>query len=403
MIKQNWKISEEEKSRIIDLHESSTKKLYLGKLINEQQKEAASIVGKTDASRMSHAGLAKFGLPDGAKHENYYYFTDGAKILNMAKSDDESKYLSIFQPSNEYNEDKKMYMDYVQFGDDDTNSLEGSGSKVFQLNDGNVFATHNGLLALFRVIQGLHKNQIFYKVPVTIQFGTHTGEEADKRSERGFETIKLNAGDITKLAPVVRGLQQQIALLAVKDYKKTTLYPDFNIAKNDLIAGINNILKNDIMGVGKFIPIGKKDEVIKNLIPKGFITTLKTDLNTPFSKLVQISSLDDITYPEGLYGMESKRQVNPEKLKQVAGVGKSYQDALYKEYKESYIHNLKLFVENYVPNNKDFVDGIIPTIDVPIIDLGYEFNKLFTSTFGPGTPTRPTEYKTDSQKSKVGG
>jgi hypothetical protein len=400
MIKQTWNVSREEKNRILNLHETATKNLYIKSPVNEQ-KNVGIVVGKTDASKVSHAALSKFGLPSGAEHENYYYYTDVSKIFDMAKSDDKSKYLSIFQPSNAYDENKKAYMDYVQFGDDDTNSLSDSGSKVFKVSGGNVFATHNGLLALMRVIEGLHTNQIFYTVPIKIQFGEHTGKEAEEKSERGFDAIKLNVEAIENHSSSVRGIQSHTSLLPVKDYKNTTLYPTFNLPKENVISIVKNMLLNRIIGVGTFLPEDKKDDVLKNLTPKGYITTIKTDIDTAFSKLIQLASLEDFTYPGG-YRDENKGTVNPDKLNKVSEIGKSYQDALFKEYRESYINNLKLFVDNYVPNNTELINQLVSKIYVPIIPLGVEFERLFNAKFGGGYQTKQPEYKTDTKKSDVG-
>ncbi len=62
-------------------------KLIIDRLISEQKNpeiRVKTVYGGTDANRISHTYLSKaYGLPDGAKHENYYYSANIEDVIAM--------------------------------------------------------------------------------------------------------------------------------------------------------------------------------------------------------------------------------------------------------------------------------------------------------------------------------
>jgi len=140
-------ISESEKQEILKLYG----------VISEQQ----SIVyeASTDKTPMynfpkknlNSSNQKNGGLPGDAKMENYLFQTTLGDIKKRAVGE-QSQFFAGFKPTT----DQKKYVDYLSIGNV---VLQGGGKKEFDLTDPKavVIASHNGLLALFRIMDAMKR------------------------------------------------------------------------------------------------------------------------------------------------------------------------------------------------------------------------------------------------------
>jgi hypothetical protein len=96
------------------------------------------------------------GLPGDPKMECYLFQTTLADIKKRAMGE-QSQYFEGFKPTTQQAcSDKKELVDYLRIGD---TVLQGGGTKEFDLTDPNavVVASHNGLLALLRIMDAIKR------------------------------------------------------------------------------------------------------------------------------------------------------------------------------------------------------------------------------------------------------
>jgi hypothetical protein len=355
MIKQDWNISGEEKSRILNLHESATKNLY----INEQGR-VSETTGTTDKNTVSHARLtAKFGLPDGAKYENFYYIANISDVIAMSQSKENiPKYLSIFKPQAAYNEDKTKYLDYINVNKD---VLQGTGSKVFKFTSGTVIAAHNGLLALARAMDMMNGGG----GPLTIIFG---GVPTVKTSRSSIGK-NFNANRVFNLNSTMVGIADNITALAITP----AILPQTGNVYNDsdrqgLLRGLRESVGIIAAGIGIFINGNEFAQVVKDLTPKGFSTKLNFDFNGLTKELDEIGvGLSQSLPDQKGMGQNEFKQRYGFKLDKLAKIDAKYRGPLLSAFKENYTNNLILFINEYLPESKNDLLARLPEIQKSVM------------------------------------
>ena len=333
----------------IVLSEQQIKKV-IDTILNEQQ--ASEFKGGTDAQKITHALLTKnFGLPDGGNHENYYYGANVTDVIKASESGNRAQYLSVFKPFNKYNEDPKGYMDSIYVNNE---SLRDSGSKSFRFVSGQVFGTHNGLLSLTRAMDQMGGRGGV----LTISFGSSTSGKAAE-SERMSAGVKFDSNRALNQTSIINSLENYLVFLSIhKNFKDKGLFIGVRkeMSNDELIAFIQKMLGFMSVGAYGFMDWSKKDEIIKNLTPKGFITNLDFDV-TPFAqKLISLQNMPDFLPDNntGQYTVYSKPKQN-----QLNTIGDSFEENLLNQIKSIYMKNFQIYVENYLPNS---ASQIIPMI-----------------------------------------
>lgn len=348
-------LSEEQIKKVIDV------------LISEQQ--ASEFAGGTDAQKVTHALLSKnFGLPDGAKNETTYYGANVADVINMSGTGERSKYLSVFKPANKYSEDPKSYYDSILINGE---KLENSGSKTFNFVKGNVYATHNGLLALTRAMDHMGGRGGI----LTISFGKNTTGK-DAQTERIGGGVKFDSNRAMNQSPIIGTLEEMLVSLAVSpEFRKLGA---FVAVKNDTtneetITNLPNIIRNIGMGVYGFMDVSKKDEIIKNLTPKGFITNVDVNINNIVQKLTPLQKVEDKEWGDsGGY-----TEYNQNKRNQLNTIGSSFEPNLIETLKSTYMKNFQIYVENYLPNSAPQLIPMIKNVKFNYDGLGGEHYSIF--------------------------
>ena len=340
----------------IILLENQIKKLITKMVINEQQQQASEFGGGTDAQRITHALLTKnFSLPDGAKHENYFYGANIADVIAMSKSNDRSKFLSIFKPFNTYTKnpnDISNYMDSIYVNDD---YLINSGSKTFTFTNGMVFASHNGLLALVRAMDHMGGNGGM----LTISFGSNTSGKKSE-SERIGGGVSFNSDRAMNQGISINGINHTLVMLSISPYyRRFANFSGLDITlTNDKIIEMVNQKINDIsMGYSGFMDFNRREEIVKNLIPKGFITKIDFDVTPLAQKLISLQQINEEQVNS--YGGKTKFY-SEDKKEQIESLSMSMEGDMVGKIKEAYLKNFEIYVKNYLPNS---ASQLIPRIN----------------------------------------
>lgn len=361
-------------------------KRVIGKLIGEQQ--ASEFVAGTDAQRMPHALLSKnFGLPDGANNETTYYGANILDIIKMSGSGDRTKFLSVFKPANKYSEDPKFYYDSILVNGE---KLENTGTKTFKFVNGNVYATHNGLLALVRAMDQMKGSGGY----VTISFGKSTsGKEA--QSERMGGSVRFDSNRAMNQTPILRTIEELFVSLSVSpEFRKMgafiVLKPD--VTDEGIVTSLQNILNNVVIGTYGFMDISKKDEIIKTLTPKGLITSINFNVSDIASKLKPLQQIEDKERDErGQY-----TEYNQGKRNQLDKIGSSFEANLIETLKATYMKNFQLYVENYLPNSSSQLIPQIKNVKFDYVGLGAEHYNIYHRRIAGSVQSNTTMSQTNT-------
>jgi len=359
----NLIINENQLNKLIDNIITETKKGPIEEYISKKSEIYSEHYGSSTKKRVSHELLeTNFGLPSGSTYENYYYSANLSDVVNASISIPRDKFLSIFRPISPYNKDKKAYSDIFIVNDA---SIINSGIKTYNLSqNGVIYASHNGLLALTRAMNGM-KGEIGY---MTI--------ELNAKGEDGNNIIfDLN----TSINPssIFRGIQSILIKFVINPNFFERMKIDFTnkkspqeIKQNKIIE---NLIINFIIGKSTYLKITDeklKNEIIKNLESKGMITNIDFNINNFFNELLILSKENDFI---------NNKTINSDKAKKISNISKKYQTELLDKMKNAYLHNLKLFVTNYLPNYSKTILPKLSNVNFKMDDLSIIYNDVFSS------------------------
>lgn len=352
----------------IILTETQVGKL-IDSVINEQPSNkinVKTVFGGTDGKNISHAYLEKmYGLPGGSKYENYVYTANIKDVIELSKNkENDSKFLSVFKPTNDYSNEIKNSYDYIKVNND---VLNQPGSKVFSFFNGTVSASHNGLLALARAMVNMGGVGCYVK----ISFGnSKEGEESLKQRIVGstkFDSAKSLNQNLNAISDAFTVFSTNPDLIK----KSNSNLKQFSIDKLKNI--LTNFINNTIIGTSEgFMDPTHKSEALEVLIPKGFITSLDYDLSKFIDQAISLQKTND--FVEGRYNKNKKNLLN-----QFSG---TFLNDLLSKIKQAYINNFKLYVENFLPENKDRILPLIPKTIITAMPIGDYHYHVFHSKDG---------------------
>jgi hypothetical protein len=153
-------LTESEKKEILGMYGLLTEqKFYQGSTDNTPMYNFPK--KKPDGSEYS-SNHRNFGLPGEQSQENFTFTTTVKDIMSKLKGP-ETSFLSGFKPKT----DMKKYVDYISVGG---KKLQGGGTIELDFSDPNaeVEASHNGLLALKRVMEAMKKEPGGVKAKITM-------------------------------------------------------------------------------------------------------------------------------------------------------------------------------------------------------------------------------------------
>lgn len=354
------------------LTETQIKKL-MGVIINEQTTTAKEFKGGADPARVSHAYLsANFGLPDGAKHENYYYSADIEEVIKMsADPNKQNQFLSVFEPNNDYSDNPKEYFDYIEVNGE---KLENRGVKVFDFNTGVVYAAHNGLMAIKRAMQGMGGKG----GKMTITFGSNLSG-AKAASDREWMGIEYNSDKALDQSPTMNGIQEMFVSLTLTPASLQEYTSSKGKSKDVISQYLKNWILNTPLGYYGFMPQDSttRSKIIKNLTPKGFVTKIDVNVDSIIDAAKKYESVPDLER-----GADGKMIYNDKKRIQLNEFSKTYLPDLQAKLKEAYVKNFILFVENYLPNSKEQIFPQIRNVSFEALSTGTWHYKAFHAVPG---------------------
>lgn len=370
------------------IKESQVKNL-IDTLINEQDVNIAR--GGTDLRTVSHKYLeTNHGLPQGSKYENYYYIADIKSIIGQSAKGNISNFLSVFRP---YKSSDK-YIDYVDINGDvlTQDDMKQKVSKRFNFVEGNVIASHNGLLGIARAMESLQGKPGI----LTLQFGQYkTGAEAkDERLTQGVIFQSNTAFDRTS---GISGLLSVIVMSAIKPeyraYTASQSQTKNSTDDNTFLSYIENYINNIIIGSnGFFNPNNVSiDKIVSTLTPKGLITKSDVDIKPLFNALKNLRNLDDKTAAFSGVEYKNRTDYNTVKYEQIKNISNQYIPSLISDIKEKYTKNLKIFINHYLPEMQNtLLYGVDNRIIMPIYNLADMHRKEVTGKSRGGGQTTGT-------------
>lgn len=341
-MKYNWNIDQEERNRILKLHESATKNHYL-------IKEQVEYESTTDPKKVPHAFLSDtWGLPNGAQNENAIYKASMSQIFAAAKNKPQNQFLSVFQVSKQ----EKEYRDYLQVGDQ---IMDGAGTKVFNIgvskcykkdqqgerfegDCGIVLASHNGLLGIARLMTKIkERTQKGDDLTKLDGYWTFTLQSKDRKSE--VVNVSQNAYN---LRMVIKTIIEWLSVLPIQPQnRKNLLGKPFITSKSDdeIASDVLKMYTNLSIGLGYFLNANQKDAAIKEA---GLVQANNAGLDKIITDLKNLQKQAD--YVDG--------NINNFKRGEVKKIEQELNKILNDQFKPTYIDNFKKYMTKYLPNTK---------------------------------------------------
>jgi hypothetical protein len=362
------------------LSENQVRNLVKKLVINEQS--ASEFAGSTDANSVSHTLLSKnFGLPEGNTHENFYYTANVADVIKMSGTPNgRTQFLSIFKPATAYGNNPKVYIDYIDINGE---KLDDRGSKVFNFVNGTITAAHNGLLALARAMDRMAGKS----GKLTVTFGRAKGGK-NSESERASQGVTFDSNRSFNLTPFMRMIQDAFVRIAINPqsvkYITADSFPNYPL--DTIIKKIPTWIYQLITGQGGFMDTQRKDEILANLQPKGYVTSIDFDPNSIIEQLKPLSSQADM-YAKGRSNPDGspKYEYNEYKRKALDKISSSYINDLNNKIRTAYITNFKIYIENYLPNSKEQLLPLLKNVKLDVVTLGDEHYQDFNTKFYAAT------------------
>jgi len=341
--------------------------------------------GSTDGDTVSHKKLnIERGLPyTGEKDENMVYQTGIQTVLTSWQLPKNEK-LSIFKAiGGSFSE----YTDYISFiGQDEKGkeltpvTLKGPGTQKFNLaGNGKILASHNGLLAIARVMDQLKGN---YPGPVTITFGTEKGKTKKADDQRFGEGITFDSQTVTNQNIPLRGIVEAIVLLSINPkYREFTSSSYRNFNDEELEKFLKTSIFNLSRGDSGFLisNSSRKSEIIKTAGLDG----LTYDVSSIVSTAKEYAKIPDST--NNIYDVSNDRKSGKLRLigydqskgKKLNDFGSSIMPNLVKEIKSTYLSNLQKFINVYLKDNPPNIT------DVTMEPQGFQYYQQFLFTSQP--------------------
>jgi hypothetical protein len=315
----------------------------------------SNIEAGTNKTSVSHLRLNELhGLPSG-NYENFTFKSTIGEMLEISKTGNETTYLSIFKPYQNINK----YDDLISIAGksysagnpkDDINKTTTTYrpgtffSNVLSASD-MVIASHNGLLALVRVMKRMNQSQ---KIPRTIQitFGSNFEDKDQTKAdeERFSQIVNVKIPDSAyNIIPEMYTVAQLLICYMDTQNKSPFCQPIRNKLYETTVNFFNRVFNN-----AKFLPQKNIEQIKEFLIPKGYITTIDfPEIKQIFSKILEnIGNMSKTT--DSNFEAYNKNVVD-QTLRSIDDLVIKVQEKIIK----AYFKNLKLYLDNYFPQDQE--------------------------------------------------
>jgi len=333
-MKVNFEISQDERKRILEMHQTATKNLYLTEQVAKEY-----IVG-TDKTQQPNSALTSKGLNAG-KQENIYYKSTTGQIVNQSLKGDKSNFLSVFQPSLEDGVEKN-YFDYLEVGDSVMSGNTKGASEPITIDfskPNDVYATHNGLLLIWRAMVQMNEAQkpIFVKAI----FGTSKTEEG-MSGERETKSTEMNLKNAKN--PNWNGIFSDLVTLSNNPYDLSKTNEErfktlANYTKETAVDFMNRLVGSSVQGIDQFgfVSPKHKNEAVK--LP-GWVTNIDYDFSNIVGQLKSIQEESDF---------DDEGKFNEQKAEKVQGIIDTAINEISEKLKDGFLTNVDLYVKKFLP------------------------------------------------------
>ena len=356
------------------LTESEKKEiLKLYGVISEQQ--SIVYVASTDktpmynfpTNRAKSSNQQNGGLPGDPKMENYLFQTTLGDIKKRAVGE-QSQFFAGFKPTT----DQKKYIDYLSINNV---VIQGGGKKEFDLSDPKavVVASHNGLLALFRIMDAMKRTPGGNKAKVEMA-------TVDTRTS-GFEVV--NPEKAYRIGTIMNYVNELTAISMVSGfYLIPSPYRNANLFEN-------NAYKKVIAGPAK-LPITGPTGPTSEQISDALIRYLEGQIYRVLTK-EEDSKRDEFKKEFNLanyIGVDNLKNLIKSSFNKTVGEVQSSLDSVLRLIRTAYIKMYTDFTLKYYPDNSEELVKMMNSKlnDKPDYDLKSRV-ELFSrkdDTIGPG-------------------
>lgn len=367
--------------------ESQLKKLIKNALLKEAELGSYEVAsGGTNRTPVSHKYLTKFGLPAG-NYEGYSFKTTFDEIFRLSKGPGNS-YLSSFKPY----QNMGGYVDYVSVGGNsynagDPKAVDASGNYTYKpgtfvsgpINGTDeVVASHNGLLAIIRIMLNLSKME---KIPSTVSvvFGGDFEDIDDIKAAQqrtAGATVVSIPDSAYSLTPELRTISQ--LLLCYLDIAKKSEICKTSLASGNLYNVISNFINKTIAGA-KFLPKNQETQYAANLSKVNFLTKvdipdIKTVITDVFNKVKEMS-----TNPLYLDN-ETVKVHNNMVLKQTLDLVDERVKRIQQFFIKYYVDNLTIYINTYFRGDSEEEMAKVRALKANILSAQDAYNLIFLYT-----------------------
>jgi hypothetical protein len=267
----------------------------------------------------NNAGNSDFGLSGDPKtQENYFFISTFGDILSRSKGSPE-QFLSGFKPY----KNMGSYLDYLKIGDVE---ISGSGEQTFSnLNKGtSIIASHNGLLAIARLMKELKYYKPIEGTTMTIGLG---------QTQRETKRFYFDANLMANLDDILDTFAAIIALYYIpneypNDFRKYVDYPNLNNIRHD---DRNELIKKMYLWINAILCQFKPD------------IQMKTD---EFMSKYRLKKIQDLPSLESKLNNVLNLKYNTITPLTFHGNPNEVWTEFLNELKKSYIENFRLFLVN---------------------------------------------------------
>ena len=267
----------------------------------------------------NNAGNSDFGLSGDPKtQENYFFISTFGDILSRSKGSPE-QFLSGFKPY----KNMGSYLDYLKIGDVE---ISGSGEQTFSnLNKGtSIIASHNGLLAIARLMKELKYYKPIEGTTITIGLG---------QTQRETKRFYFDANLMANLDDILDTFAAIIALYYIpneypNDFRKYVDYPNLNNIRHD---DRNELIKKMYLWINAILCQFKPD------------IQMKTD---EFMSKYRLKKIQDLPSLESKLNNVLNLKYNTITPLTFHGNPNEVWTEFLNELKKSYIENFRLFLVN---------------------------------------------------------
>jgi hypothetical protein len=391
------------------ISEDQFKRLVKKVLLYEAELGAYETVsGGTNKSPVSHKYLTQYGLPFG-NYEGFNFKTTFDAIFKASKGP-QSSFLASFKP----NQNMGGYLDYISIGGSvynagDPKAKDANGNDTYKagtfvsgpINEADeVVASHNGLLAITRIMLNLSGMQKMPRTVSVIFGGDFEDANAQKAAEQRTKAATLvsipdSAYNITpELLAIAQLLVCYLDIANKSQFCKTYL-------QNANSYTVLTTFINKVISGFKFLPKDQETQYAENLSKVNFLKQVDIpDIKTVLTDVIN-GRKNMSTNPQTL-NYETTKVHNNMVLNQILNLIDERIRRIQQLVIKYYVDNLKIYVSTYFRGDSDEEMAKINALKANIIGAKTAYDYLFKEVVQKQTIQQGSTEQTSDLLPKLG-